>query len=122
MSYNITQWETIEIKELKIPLNALYESPRKDLHPEEIKLIDFDKMQFRIECFDGFIKGTVNDQIMTVEEIKIRGVGSGVFMSYILNDALKQSTGALKARLIWEGGDSITEFSVNDGALENKNI
>ena len=129
MSYNIDTWQTKKIKDLKIPLNAFKLSNRKDWHPE-IKIMEplilpegIPVIMRAGEDFGG-IKGFMDSdhKILTVTYIYITGEGSGGFMHYVMEEALKHSTGELEAVLIWEGGDSITRLIVKDGELTEEDI
>jgi len=51
-------------------------------------------------------------------DIECTGEGSGSFMDYILEPALKQSKGVLRASCVWEGGDSINKLLVEDGEVD----
>ncbi len=53
---------------------------------------------------------------------EVQGEASGSYMHYVVNEALKHSTGELEAVLIWEGGDSITRLTVKDGDVNETDI
>jgi hypothetical protein len=123
MSYNISSFKLKELKDLKIPLKAFINSDRPDWMPSiEIPRITYTG-KIILNCGCGqTIAGTVNEGILSVETIDLSGEGSGSFMHYVGKDALKQSTGTLKAVLVWENGDMITSLEVVDGHVKETEI
>lgn len=106
-----------------IPLNALFIHTRKDWHPQHPKIINVETNEVIIECCCGQeIKAILKDGNLHITEFEIYGEGSGTLMNWILEPALKQSTGELEAVLVWEGGDSITRLLVNNGELKSENV
>jgi hypothetical protein len=119
VSYNCDTWKTKSLVNLRIPLSAFYEHPRRDWHPTFVKEADGRE---RITDFAFTLAGTVLDEIFSVQEISIAGEGSGTFINWILEPALKKSTGELVAVCVWEGGDSINRLIVKDGTVTWKDI
>ncbi len=118
MSYNIDTWKTKKIENLNIPLNAFFKHERTDWHPEQPTVIDAETMEVEMECgCEQLVKGFLKNGVINVTEFKMYGEGSGTFKSWILDEALKESTGELEAVLVWEGGDSITRLKVMNGEL-----
>lgn len=68
------------------------------------------------------IEGILKDGIIHVTRMKMSGEGSGIFKHEVLDNALKQSAGELEAVLIWEGGDTISNFHVKNGIIEETDI
>lgn len=64
------------------------------------------------------ISGTIEDGVLTVTDLDLEGDGSGTFMGWIFEPALKQSTGELHAVCIWERGDAINRLLVQNGTVE----
>lgn len=120
MSYNITNWKTKTIIDLKIPLDAFYRHPRADWHPRfEMK----DEKIAILHCTQGNeILGTVEDGIFSIAQIELHGEGSGTFYNWILEPALRESTGRLEAVLIWEGGDYVSKLTVKNGIVADEQI
>lgn len=123
MSYDIDTWKTKKLDNLIIPLKAFYESKRTDWHPSQPEIIDAEIMEVELECgCEQHIEGILKDELLTVTKFNMYGEGSGSFKRYVLDNALKQSTGELEAILIWEGGDSITRLKVKDGVISEDEI
>ena len=123
MSYNIDTWKTKKMENLKIPLKALFKHKRTDWHPEQPKIVNYETMEIEMECgCEQLIKGILKDGIIHVTELEMYGEGSGTFKGYILDEALKESTGELEALLVWEGGDSITRLKVKEGVVEEAKV
>ena len=124
MSYNIDTWKTKKLKNLEIPVEAFYRHPRKDWHPKQPVVVDVATMKVRVNfpCGGGEVEGVLKDGFIHVESIDLYSEGSGGFMVYVLEGALKESRGELEAVLVWEGGDSITRLSVKDGVVTEKEV
>ena len=114
MSYNCDKWITKELSNLRIPVSALYESERRDWHPERTENSDG---IVRFEMMESHITGRVVDGVLIVEDIRIYGEGSGSLMHFIIEPALKKSLGKLEASTVWERGDSIQRLTVVDGEV-----
>jgi hypothetical protein len=123
MSYNVTTWQTKTLENLVIPLAALYESPRKDWHPMEPKIKNTSTMEVSLQCGCGqVIVGFLKDGGLHVTKIEMSGEGSGVFIDKIIRPALEKSTGSFSALAVWEGGDSITNISFQDGFYREEGV
>lgn len=120
MSYNIDRWKTKKLDGLKIPIAAFFTHKRTDWHPRlEMK----DEKLAVLHCTQGKeILGTVENGILTIAQIELHGEGSGTFYNWILEPALKESTGELEAVLIWESGDSVSRLVVKDGQISNEDV
>ena len=115
MSYNISMWKVNELKDLVIPVESFFTNPRKDWHPE----ITLDANQIaELSISDCKVIGRIVDKMLHVIKIKWHGDGSGTGMHWILEPALKTSTGTLIASCIWEGGDSINKLECRDGEVK----
>lgn len=122
MSYNIIAWKTRKIDSLKLPLSSLYEHERKDYHPAQPKIKDISTMEVEINLFgSSYIKGYLNDQILTVSDIYVCDEGSGTVFERVLTPVLKQSTGVLKALVTWEEGD-VFKLKVKNGKITEKEL
>ena len=120
MSYNIDTFKIKRLENLEIPLSAFFEHRRSDWHPER-ELDENGKLTLLCGC-DQEIVGTVENGILKVESMDMYGEGSGTFVNWILEPALKKSKGILEASCVWEGGDRINKLIVNNGNVEWKNI
>lgn len=121
MGYSVTNWTTAKLDNLKIPVAKLYEHERSDWHPERIQ----NEENTVYEIGDsGYILGTLSEDgsILSVLEIEAYGEGSRTALNWIINPALKASTGELIATRIWEGGDSFDVLRVKDGELSETEV
>ena len=117
MAYNIDNWKTKELVDLRIPVASLFKHERKDWHPSK-KVHDDLTVEFVMgEC--SYIRGNLNaaGDWLAVIDIKCCGEGSGTVMNWIFVPALKDSTGRVVAACVWEGGDSIKRLTVQDGSI-----
>ena len=132
MSYNITSWKTLEIKDLTIYLSnvkeinaSLREDWRLDLTTD---LVWKDLTSFELKGgSEGFeLSGVVevkNDQtFLIVRSITNTGEGSGTWYRDFLEPLLCTSSGLLKIRLVWEGGDTLEKVTWNNGVTTTENM
>ncbi len=116
MSYNIDKFTVKRMVDLKIPVDAFYIHERKDWHPTDVRGLS-GPVEISCGC-EQIISGTIEDGILTVTELDLEGEGSGTFINWIFEPALKQSKGELNAVCIWERGDSINRLLVEDGTVD----
>lgn len=121
MSYNIDRWKTKKLDKLSIPLAAFFKHERRDWHPRQVDSIQENTVTLECGCGQEIVGQLVDGQLL-VKNFDMAGEGSGTFFSWILEPALKESRGQLDAVLVWEGGDSITRLTVNDGVVEQSDV
>lgn len=120
MSYNIDTWKTKALEDFSLPLAALYADTRGYLVKPRL---DPKTGAYRIAGMDGtVIGGTITDDRLTITAITVHGEGSGTTFFDILLPAFAQSSGTLRATLVWEGGDSITRLSVVAGVVVHDEV
>lgn len=111
MSYNITTWKTKEISNFLIPLKVVADLPYTHL--------EVDGTSVNAEGLsEGFeLEGNIiDDNIIEVTKIRTTDEGSGSTWEDFIS-ILKESKGTLVAIQIWEGGDSLTKLTVNNGEV-----
>ena len=120
MSYNITTWKTKEINNLLIPFEVIEKLPYTDI---EIDWADKDnKSEGLIVKADGLSEGfelvgkTLAKDMVEVIKLYNSGDSSGSTWDDFIK-MLEKSSGKLVALQIWEGGDTITKLTVNDGEV-----
>jgi len=120
MSYNIDTFKIKKLENLEIPLLAFFGHDRSDWHPEK----EYDENgKLTLNCGCGQeISGTVENNVLKVDGMEMHGEGSGTFVDWILEPALKKSTGILEASCVWEGGDTINRLIVNNGNVKWEDI
>ena len=120
MSYNIDTFKIKKLENLEIPLSAFFEHERDEWHPEK----EYDENgKLTLNCGCGQeISGTVENNVLKVDGMKMHVEGSGTFVNWILESALKKSKGILEASCVWEGGDTINKLIVNNGNVEWEDI
>lgn len=117
MGTNIMSWKTKRLENLRIPVSALFEHEREDWHPEWITRDG----TTTFTVMESTIAGTVQGGVLEVEEIDICGEGSGTALAWILEPALRKSTGHLLAVCVWEDGE-IAEITAADGAVTSETV
>jgi hypothetical protein len=124
MSYNITSFKLKKMNDLIIPLDALKNKERPDWSAKDPVLLDPLLSKVRIEMGCGqWIEGIIptSSGKVAVTNLELAGEGSGSLMHYLMEDALKKSTGYLEAILVWEGGE-IERLVVLDGHLSQATV
>jgi hypothetical protein len=139
MSYNITNWQTINIKDLRIPLQACEDAMTTDLVQRGWKLDSYNfrtdgsatisggaegfEIIGRIELIDPGAGFAVNNLELVVKSFDLSGEGSGTWWREFVMKILEKSKGELTAHLIWEGGDETETVSVINGKfLDMENL
>ncbi|MFA6199018.1 MAG: hypothetical protein WC679_01265 [Bacteroidales bacterium] len=123
MSYDITRWKQKSIDKLIINLDDL-EYPPDMIKKGWFISIDYpnpiDSTLVHINIGSEGSKeivGTLANGLIEVQSIDLEGEGSGSAFYYPLRKALLNSTGKYTAKLVWEGGDSISILTVIDGKI-----
>lgn len=126
MSYNITNWKTKQIKDLVLNKIDLQYSPEMIKKGYEVsfnitKEMDDSKLvhiNIGSESDTEIVGYLQNDDTILVESISLSGECSGTAYNYILLPALKNSSGKLLARIIWEGWNDIVFLDVSSGNID----
>ena len=120
MPYNIDNWRTKKLEDLRIPLKSFFQESNEMWWPE---IEWMNKRELTLTFVDAAeIHGEVIDDIFHIDKIEFYGEGSGTSMAETFEPALAQSKGKLVASLVWEGGDTINRLIVNDGVVEWEDI
>ena len=116
MSYNITKWKTKEISNLLIPLKVIADLPYTYIEVDGAHV-------YAKGLSEGFeIAGNIVDGLVVeVAKIRTSDDGSGSTWQEFLR-MLEESRGTLVATQIWEGGDSISKLTVNNGVVMQEEI
>lgn len=121
MSYNISTVQSQTITALTVETKFLNTVGDKEYHPK-MNILDLGSMKVELELGCGqTITGYIKDGVLTITDMDLSGEGSGSLMHHYVEPLLKKSKGQYRAVFIWEGGDSITKFTVKDGKVDEKN-
>lgn len=119
MSYNIDSFKVSKLENFKIAVKSfdkkIFGNPEIDFDTNRVSF--YGRM-----CEECEFEGVLEDGFVTLDKIRISGEGSGHFMATFGDSLLKNSTGKLKAVLVWESGDTIERLSIVDGVSKTKNI
>lgn len=122
MSYDISNFKTIEIKDLIIPVKALTDKVDELDESWDMEIYNFENFD-EISCGSGFrLCGNIIDDEIHITDIKINDDGCGRLFEFRFVPALEKSKGYLKAIITWEGGEEIEIFTVKDGEIEREDI
>jgi hypothetical protein len=130
MSYDITSWTTLKIKNLSFNMEDFSYPPNRIKNGWSIqRSLDFKEsgehsLEIDISTERGSISGGFDFESnrITAEKCEIAGIGSGVAWFDCLLPALKKSRGYLEAIVIWESGDSVGLLTVKDGQVTESDI
>ena len=114
MPYNITDWKTKKIENLKISLKVF--DSYEDIDIEFLK----DGECVVTGLTEGFeIRGNLEGEKVVVKVITNFGEWSGANWEDFL-EILKSSVGDLIATVYWEGGDAVERLIAKDGEVETE--
>jgi len=120
MAYNVTNWETKELDNLRIPVADFSAHVCSGWFPETT---NNDDGSIKIALMGGiFVKGIIEGEFISVSSITASGEGSGNALIEIIQPALEKSTGKLVAIRVWEGGDSIDKLTAIDGEVKTEQV
>jgi hypothetical protein len=120
VSYNIDTFKVKKLKQLRIPLEALYKLQR-NLSVTEVDE-EIPHITFKSGEGEPMIWGKAAGSWLEVEGLEVYGEWSGTLMRDLIAPALEESTGVFEASLVWEGGDSINRLIVKDGNVTWEDI
>lgn len=121
MSWNISRFKLKKLEGLSLPVSSLFLYEREDWHPERYNNDDGSVEFLLSEC--GGVAGTIDDDdILHVSHIDCAGTSSGGSWEYVMNEAFKHSKGSFEAVIIWESGEDIERYTVEDGVITRKAV
>jgi len=113
MSYNVSNWTTVRLSKLILPLDMFEE--------DDVDRDDSPALSLILGKGIGAEGDLVEPNSIRVRRINIYGDGSGYSVDALVK-ALKHSTGELVAFLTWEGGDSFTLLTSKDGVVSDEHV
>ena len=116
MSYNVTGFAIKKLDSFTLPYTAVLEASEGDVNISGY-VLTFDS--FPVEGME--IIGTLDGERLPVTDISYYGEYSGTYWDSF-EELLKQSTGILKARVVWEGGDSVEVVTVENGMITREEL
>ncbi len=123
MSYNISRFVVKEIDNFRIPIHALFnDNMDEDLLPENIST-GTGRMTLEYgDCTE--IRGVVDEsgEVLEVDSISCYGEFSGTLWDEVLEPALTESKGTLRAIIVWECGEEVNEIGVFNGIITYKDL
>lgn len=121
MSYNITAFR-VKKQNLTFAIADLLEACN---HLQYARLVLFNGGVWQLDAnlSEGYIlQGRRDDMnVLSVTEITTYSDGSGNSWDDFL-DILRRSKGRLEALVVWEGGDSISTLTVDDGVVSQGDV
>ena len=116
MSYNVTGFALKKLDSFTLPYAAVLEASEGDVNIAG-DVLTFD--EFYAECME--IVGTLDGDRLIVTDLDYHGEGSGTYWDNF-EELLKQSTGTLKARIVWEGGDTVEVVTIENGTITREEL
>jgi hypothetical protein len=118
MSYNVTDFTIKKMENLTLPLAELNRLAERQPHIDvSTNVLTYD--EFGLECME--IIGTRENDRLIVFRLMYFGEGSGWWWDNF-EGLLQQSTGYLRALVVWEGGDTVEYITVTNGAIERETL
>ena len=116
MSYNVTGFALKKLDSFTLPHAAVLEASEG-----EVNITD-DVLTFNTFPVEGMeITGTRDGDRLNVTDVSYHGEYSGTYWDDF-EDLLKQSTGTLKARIVWEGGDTVEVVTIENGVITREEL
>ena len=120
MSYNVTGFTLKKLDSFTLPYAKLLEMSEGDVNIADDNVLTFD--QFPVEGME--IVGSRNSprgKRLNVADVSYHGEYSGTYWDEF-EVLLEQSTGILKARVVWGGGDSVEVVTVENGIVTREEL
>ena len=113
MSYNVTGWKTKLIEDLKVPVDNVFalDFAKVSMPGKGQVYISSNGLATHFQ-----IHGTYDGNFVEISSVDYGGEASGSYW-YDFKVMFEGSTGRLIAVQIWEGGDSLTQLTVNNGQV-----
>ena len=122
MSYNVTGFAIKKLDNFTLPYAKVLEMS------EGISVTNIEEDgNDGTTTFDDFpvegmeIVGTLDGERLNVTDISYRGEYSGTYWDEF-EELLTQSIGTLKARIVWEGGDTVEVVTIANGVVTRKKL
>lgn len=119
MSYNVTGFTIKKLDNFRLPIAAMIEMSEGDVNTDAGEILTFD--QFLVEGMEVIGVNDVDGDNVRVTDISYYGEYSGTYWDEF-EELLTQSTGTLKARIVWEGGDSVEVVTIKNGVITRKEL
>ena len=116
MSYNVTGFALKKLDSFTLPYAKLLEMTDGDVTIQN-DVLTFD------EFYPSYVEivGTLDGDRLNVTHVHYSGEGSGTYWD-TFEELLTQSTGTLKARIVWEGGDSVEVVTIENGVIMREEL
>ncbi len=116
MSYNVTGFTIKKLDSFTLPYDAVLE-----MSEDSAYIVD-NVLKFNTFPVEGMeIVGTLAGERLNVTDISYYGEYSGTYWDEF-EKLLEQSTGTLKARVVWEGGDSVEVVTIENGEITREEL
>lgn len=118
MSYNVDNFDIKEMVGFTLPLPFLFE-----LTDGYVRIKDgvYEFSEFDVEGMEIIGNPIHDEEKLVVTELSYYGTYSGTFWDSFI-DLLKRSHGRLRARVTWEGGDSVEILTVQSGKIAREEV
>lgn len=137
MSYNITAWKVRSMR-LVLPLDFHfrhwlesqpdrdkdgYENTGKRWCLEDSSLtLNLETRTWTLDASGQELAGTIEDDQLVATDVDWTSDGSGRLYGDILLPLFKDFKGNLDALVVWEGGDTITQLSIQGGVVDEVEV
>ncbi len=115
MSYNVTGFAIKKMDNFTLPYAVVLKASEGNVNIADVLTFN----DFPVEGMK--IVGTFNGDTLRVTDISYYGEYSGTYWNEF-EELLTQSTGTLKARIVWEGGDSVEVVTIENGVITREEL
>lgn len=115
MAYNVTAWNTKEIRDLKWSMGEFKRLMDENGHGFGVHISTAGIKLSMTEM--SYIVITATESVVDVSEISLSGEFSGRLCLEVIEPLLAKSTGTLIASRVWEGGDHIDKLTSIEGVV-----
>lgn len=116
MSYNVTGFTIKKLDSFTLPYTQVLKMAEGELTDKD-GILTFDS--FYAESME--IIGTRDGDRLCVIDLHYGSEGSGTYWD-AFEELLKASAGTLKARVVWEGGDSVEIITIINGTVVREDV
>ena len=119
MSYNVTGFTIKKLDNFRLPIDTMTDMLEDDIGITAGEVLTFNS--FPVEGMEVVGVNDVDGDFLRVTDISYYGEYSGTYWDHF-EELLTQSTGILKARIVWGGGDTVEVVTIENGVVTRKKL
>ena len=116
MSYNVTGFAIKKLDSFTLPVDTMTDMSEDDVTIKD-GVLTFNS--FPVEGMN--IVGTLDGERLNISDLSYYGEYSGTYWDDF-EELLNQSTGTLRALIVWEGGDTVEIVTIENGVITREEL